>query len=307
MDRETEQIEVRLLLEAIHAKYGYDLRDYSAASMHRRVMAALAKAGAPHLGELQHRLLADRGFFASVLDDLMVQVSEMFRDPPFFRAFRSQVVPVLQTYPQLKIWHAGCASGEEVYATAILLSEAGLYDRTQIYATDVSLQALERAQEGVYPAELAARFADSYRAAGGDGSFDRYVSTAYDRIAVKASLRRNLVFFQHNLVSDQALGEMQVIFCRNVLIYFGPDLRARVLRKFSQGLCHGGFLCLGMSEQLPGLSARRPAVGGGERPAEPPGPDALFVDYASRERIYRKGAPLEAQGDRPMMKRGAAP
>jgi chemotaxis protein methyltransferase CheR len=270
-DLAVEDIEVRLLLEAIHARYGYDLRDYMTASMRRRVLAALAKTQAPNLGELQHRLLADPELFASVLDHLMVQVSEMFRDPSFFLSFRREIVPLLRTYPQLKIWHAGCSSGEEVYSMAILLAEEGLYDRTQIYATDLSPQALERAKEGVYAADLATRFAENHRAAGGTGALGAYVSAAYDRIAVKEALRRNVVFFQHNLVSDQPPGEMQVIFCRNVLIYFGSDLRRRVVTKFAGGLCRGGFLCLGMSEPLP-----------------VPTDGSTFREHVQHQRIYRR-------------------
>jgi chemotaxis protein methyltransferase CheR len=273
LDLEVEEIEIRLILEAIHARYGYDLSDYLTSSMRRRVLAAFAKTGAVNLGDLQHRLLGDPALFASVLDHLMVQVSEMFRDPSFFLAFRREIVPLLKTYPQLKVWHAGCASGEEVYSTAILLAEEGLYDRTQIYATDLSLQALERAREGVYPVELASHFSDNYRAAGGTGAFETYVTAAYDRIAVKEALRRNVVFFQHNLVSDQPPGEMNVIFCRNVLIYFGPELRRRVVTKFGDGLCRGGFLCLGMSELLP---------------VAPDG-STSFREHVPHQRIYRKG------------------
>jgi chemotaxis protein methyltransferase CheR len=248
---ETENIEVRLVLEAIHAKYGYDLRGYGVESMGRRVRAALAKSGLVHLGELQHRLLADPEFFTSLLEDLTVHVSEMFRDPGFYRAFREQVVPTLRTYPELKIWHAGCAAGEEVYATAIVLAEENLYERSQIYATDVSAAALERAREGVYTDAQARVFAKAYVESGGKQRFDDYTVAAYDRIAVHERLRRNVVFFHHDLVSDYALGEMNVIFCRNVLIYFGASLRERVLGMLKMGLRHGGFLCLGSSESLP--------------------------------------------------------
>jgi len=271
-DPEVEELEVRLVLEAIHARYGYDLRDYARPSMRRRMLSALARSEAANLGDLQHRLLADPGLFGVVLDQLMVQVSEMFRDPSFFLVFRREIVPLLRTYPMIKIWHAGCASGEEVYTTAILLAEEGLYDRTQIYATDLSGPALERAQDGVYSADLARRFAENYRAAGGTASLDGYLSSAYDRIAIRESLRRNIVFFQHNLVSDQPPGEMQVIFCRNVLIYFGGELRRRVLTKLAGGLCRGGFLCLGHSEQPPATLD-----------------GVVLREHVAPERIYRKG------------------
>jgi chemotaxis protein methyltransferase CheR len=270
-EEEVEAIEIRLLLEAIHAQYGYDLRDYAASSMRRRVMAALASSGLPHLGELQHRLLIDPLFFAGLLDTLTVRVSELFRDPTFHLSFRKQVVPVLRTYPLLKIWHAGCASGEEVYTSAIVLQEAGLYDRAQIYATDLSHEALEQARQGIYSAEQLARFASNYRESGGTASISTYFTEAYDRIAMRESLRRNVVFFQHNLVSDHVFGEMNVIVCRNVLIYFGPDLKRRVLHKFEQSLVPRGFLCLGSSEHLPSYA--------------PPG---SFSEFASSDRIYRR-------------------
>jgi chemotaxis protein methyltransferase CheR len=266
-----EDLEIRLLLEAIVARYGLDLRGYQRAPMRRRIRTALLKSGAANLGELQHRVLSDPQAFAAVLEDLTVQVSEMFRDPSFYQRFRAEVIPVLRTYPEIKIWHAGCASGEEVYTSAILLHEAGLYHRTQIYATDLSAAALARAKEGVYPADRVATFARNYAAAGGAASFDGYYALAYDRIAVKEPLRRNVVFFQHDLVSDHTFGEMQVIFCRNVLIYFGAELRARVLGKFGQGLCHGGFLCLGDSERLD------------------PAADATFAALPGGARIYRHG------------------
>jgi len=248
-----EDIELRLLLEAIHARYGYDLRGYAQASMLRRFQTILAKSGAKNLGDLQHRLIADRTFFASILDDLTVQVSEMFRDPAFYRSFRENVVPILRTYPQLKIWHAGCAGGEEVYATAIVLTEENLIDRTQLYATDLSEGALERAREGVYSESRATLFAENYAASGPKGLFEDHCTRAYGRIAIKESLRRRVVFFQHNLSTDYALGEMYVIFCRNVLIYFTPNLRDRVVTMFSKSLSRGGFLCLGASERLSSL------------------------------------------------------
>jgi chemotaxis protein methyltransferase CheR len=267
---DTEDLEVRLLLEAIAAKYGHDLRGYRTASLKRRIQHALTKSGAANLGQLQHQVLHDADLFASVLDDLTVQVSEMFRDPPIYRTFREEIVPMLRTYPQVRIWHAGCSSGEEVYTTAILLAEEGLSDRTQIYATDLSNAALARAREGVYPAERAAAYAANYHASGGTRAFETYYSVAYDHIALDESLRKNIVFFQHDLVADHAFGQMQVIFCRNVLIYFERALRMRVLDKFSAGLCRGGFVVLGNSEQL-----GRPEEGLG------------FVEFDAATRIYR--------------------
>lgn len=247
---EVEAIEIRLFLEAINARYGYDLRGYAETSMRRRVLAALARTGLSHLGELQHRVLSDPTFFAEVLEDLTVHTSEMFRDPSFYRAFRERVIPILRTYPLLKIWHTGCSTGEEVYGCAIVLQEEGLYDRTQIYATDLSPQALEQAREAAYSSSQLQLFADNYREGGGRDDFSRYYTAAYGGIAFKEALRRNVLFFQHNLVSDHAIGEMHVVFCRNVLIYFGRDLRSRVIQMLAHSLCSGGFLCLGASERL---------------------------------------------------------
>ena len=265
-----EALETRLFLEAIYERYGYDLRGYVPDSIRRRVSAAVLRSGYANVGELQHHVLRDPALFATVIDELTVNVSEMFRDPGFYRAFRERVVPVLRTYPQLKFWHAGCATGEEVYATAILLMEESLYDRAQIYATDLSQSSLARAREGVYLETQLTTFAENYRASGGSRRFDEYYSKAYGRIAMREGLKKNVVFFQHNLVSDYALGEMQVIFCRNVLFYFGAALRKRVLEMFAGGLCHGGFLCLGASESSPG-SAGVP-----------------FADFVGRQRIYRQ-------------------
>jgi chemotaxis protein methyltransferase CheR len=270
MSGAAHDIEARLVLDGIFAQYGYDLRDYEPQSMRRRLDALLARSGAVHYGELLHRLLHQPEFFAAVLDDLMVQVSDMFRDPSMYLAFRRHVLPVLRTYPELRIWHAGCASGEEVYATAILLSEADLYERTQIYATDLSASVLSRASEGVYSQAQGRGFAENYRAAGGSREFGEYCSEGYGRMIMRDFLRKNVVFFQHSLVSDYALGEMHVIFCRNVLIYFNTRLRERVYGVFDAGLCPGGFLCLGQGEALPSqLTQFTP------------------IDYAAR--IYRRG------------------
>lgn len=250
MKGQTEALEVRLLLEAIHARYGYDLRGYAPDTMGRRVMAALIKTGLPHCGALQHAMLHDPAIFAIVLDTLLVRVSEMFRDPDFYRVFRTEVVARLKTYPVFKMWHCGCASGEEVYASAIVLREAGLTERAQIYATDLLPQALAEAEAGLYSADRGALFEQNYRGSGGTEPFVDYTTRAYGGIAMKALLRRHVHFFEHNVVSDHVFGEMNVIFCRNVLIYFDPPLRAQVIKKLRQSLCPGGFLCLGMSEQV---------------------------------------------------------
>jgi chemotaxis protein methyltransferase CheR len=269
-----ETLEVRLFLEAIDARYGYDLRDYAPPSMRRRVLVALGKSGLPNLGALQHAVLVDPALFARVLADLTVPVSELFRDPVFFRTFRERVVPTLRTYPFFNVWHAGCATGEEAYSTAILLREEGLGDRCQIYATDLSPRALEHAKQGVYrPQELSA-VVERYALAGGTATLEAHATVAYGQLAMAESLRSRILFFQHSLVADHVFAEMTVVFCRNVLIYFGRDLRARVMRKLEESLARGGFLCLGSSERVP-TEAR-----------------SAFVPFAPEERIYRfRGSP----------------
>jgi len=217
-------------------------------------------------------VLTSPQFFASILDDLTVRVSEAFRDPGFYRAFREKVVPLLHTYPLLKIWHAGCASGEEVYSLAILLMEEALYERAQIYATDMSPKALELARAGVYEAADAEKFARNYLASGGRQQFGDYCSSAYGKVVVRENLRQNIVFFQHDLACDHSLGEMHVVFCRNVMIYFGSELRERALGLFGECLEHGGFLCLGKNEGLPADGVHR------------------FSELVPGERIYRKRA-----------------
>jgi chemotaxis protein methyltransferase CheR len=266
---EIEDLEIRFVIDAIHQRYGYDFREYESGSIHRRVRSALAKTNFAHLGDLQHALLTSPEFFVSLLDDLTVQVSELFRDPEMYARFRREVCPILRTYPQLKLWHAGCASGEEIYTTAIILEEEGLYERSQIYATDVSVGALARARDGVYSASAAMCASEGYQRAGGTRSLSDYYSCGYGSVAMRESLKRNVFFFQHDLVSDFTFGEMHVIFCRNVVLYFGRQLRERVVGKLGQSLCRGGFLVLGASECLP--EAIRP----------------LLSEHAP-ERIYRR-------------------
>lgn len=270
-EQEVATADVQHLLGAIHDRYGYDLRGYAEASMRRRVQSALRRGGFASVGELERHALAAATSFANLLDQLTVQVSDMFRDPRFYRTLRAEVVPLLRTYPRLAIWDCGCASGEEAYSLAILLEEEGLYDRCQIYATDLSPQAIERAREGVYERATLAGLADNHRAAGGTRDPTVYFTPAYDRIAVRAPLRRNIVFFQHDVTGDHTFGEMDLVLCRNVLIYFGRALKQRVLGKLAASLRPGGLLCLGPSERLVhGTATRTP-----------------FAEFAAADRIYR--------------------
>jgi chemotaxis protein methyltransferase CheR len=253
-----ESIELALFVEAVHRRYGYDLRHYASAFLDRRIMAFLARSGSSHLGELQHRVLRDADLFVELLEDLSVTVTEMFRDADFFRAFRTVVVPLLRTYPLLRIWHGGCATGEEVYTTAIVLHEEGLYERAQIYATDLSARSVAKAKEGVYAADRLPAFTEAYRAAGGNADLASYYTEGYGAFAMKEWLRRNVLFFQHDLIADQVFAETHVVLCRNVLIYFDAALKHRVVAKLTESLRPGGVLCLGSAERL---NARDMALG----------------------------------------------
>ncbi len=243
-------IEIDCLLEAVFRRWGYDFRDYSRAHVRRRLLHRMDMAGMGSVAEMMHRALTDREFFGSLLAALSINVTEMFRDPPFYRALREEIVPRLRTWPFVKIWHAGCATGEEVYSMAIVLREAGLEGRARIYATDFNPEALRRAKDGIYPLEAMRNYTRNYQAAGGEGSFADHYTARYDSALLDRSLRANIVFSEHNLVTDGVFGEMHLIFCRNVLIYFNAQLQARVLDLFHDSLCPGGFLCLGTKESM---------------------------------------------------------
>jgi chemotaxis protein methyltransferase CheR len=247
---EIEKIELQLLLEAIYLKYGYDFRDYARASVRRRIFHRLALSGLNNLAEMQHRLLHDVEFFETLLRDLSINVSEMFRDPTFYKALREHVIPILRTYPFLRIWHAGCSTGEEVYSMAIVLREEKLYERAQIYATDFNDIVLQRAREGIYPVECVKEYTTNYQQAGGKNSFVDYYTARHDSIIMNRALKTRLVFANHNLVTDGVFGEMNLIFCRNVLIYFNKPLQNRVFKLFYDSLCRRGLLCLGSKESL---------------------------------------------------------
>ena len=247
---QVEDIEIRLLLEAIYQLYGYDFRSYSPASMRRRIMHRLTMSGFSTVLEMTDRVLRDRQFFVTLLNDLTVNVTEMFRDPEFYKAFREEVVPVLKTFPFIKIWHAGCSTGEEIYSMAILLEEEGLYERAMLYATDIDKNVLAAAKKGIYPIHAFKQYTDNYRRAGGRQSLSDYATARYDSVIMEQRLKRNIVFADHDLATDQVFGEMHVILCRNVLIYFDRPLQQRVLKLFGESLDMGGFLCLGTKESL---------------------------------------------------------
>lgn len=243
-------IELPLLLEAVYLKYHYDFRGYAAASLKRRLTQAMERFACGTLSQLQDRLLHEPALFPALLDFLTVQVSEMFRDPAYFRALREKVVPLLRTYPSLKIWVAGCSSGEEVYSMAILLQEEGLLERSLIYATDINAGALERAQSGIYEAARIGGFTENHRKSGARNSLSDYYTAAYGKAVFDKALKTNIVFADHSLSTDSAFSEVQLVSCRNVLIYFDRDLQDRVLGLFRDSLCRKGFLGLGAKESL---------------------------------------------------------
>ncbi len=269
-----EDIEIRLLLEALHQRYHYDFRNYAQASIRRRLRQARQQLGFATFSAMQDRLLHDESLLPRLIGYLTVQVSEMFRDPGYFLALREQVVPHLRTYPSLKIWVAGCSGGEELYSLVILFREEGLEDRTIFYATDISHDAIETASRGIYALDRLRGFTENHRAAGGKSSLSDYYTTAYGGAAFDKSLRQRVVFSDHSLVTDAVFGEMHLISCRNVMIYFDRMLQDRALGLFRDSLVRNGFLGLGAKESLR-FSAH----------------SSSFVDFVRSERIYQKREP----------------
>ncbi len=247
---ENERLEIKLLLEAIYLKYGYDFRNYACAHTKRRLEHRLNVDSMENYSAMQHRLIHDEAFFNTLLLDLSINVTEMFRDPWVYSKVRELVVPHLKTYPFIKIWHAGCSAGQEVYSMGILLEEEGIKERSQIYATDFNELILQKAKQGIYPMDVIREYTANYQKSGGKQSFSDYYTADYDNVVIKQSLKDKVLFSSHNLVTDGVFGEMNLIFCRNVLIYFDRELQNRVFNLFYESLCPGGFLCLGSKESL---------------------------------------------------------
>ncbi len=247
---ELEDLEMQLLLEAVYRRYGFDFREYAPASLRRRVWRRVHAEGVETISGLTERLLHDARSMEQLLLDLSINVTAMFRDPGFYIAFREKVVPLLRTYPFARIWVAGCSTGEEVYSLAILLQEEGIYDRARIYATDINESVLERARAGVFPLEKMKDYTQNYIRAGGARAFSEYYVAAYDDAQFQRSLIDNVVFAQHNLVSDSSFNEFHVIVCRNVMIYFDRSLQNRVHHLFYESLGHLGVLGLGQKETI---------------------------------------------------------
>ena len=243
-------VELKLLLEAIYLRYQQDFRGYALSSVRRRVRQAMLHFHCDRVSDLQHRLLHEPDTFAQAMRYLTVQVSEMFRDPDYFRGLQDAVFPFLATFPSIKVWVAGCSAGEEVWSLAILLQEAGLLDRTLIYATDINPEALRKAEAGTYDVDRVAGFSRNYLAAGGRASLSDYYTGAYAAVTFDRALRRNVVFADHSLATDAVFSEVQFVSCRNVLIYFNRELQDRAVGLFRDSLVHRGFLGLGGRESL---------------------------------------------------------
>jgi len=265
-------MEIELLLEGLYRLYGCDFRNYAMASLRRRVWNAVRAEGLSSVSALQDKLFHDSDAMERFLLLLSISVTSVFRDPAFYVALRAQVVPILRTYPFVRIWHAGCASGEEVYSMAILLMEEGLYDRARIYATDMNAHVLAKARDGIFSPDNASDYEANYKAAGGKAQFTDYYTAKYDGAIFRQSLKRNIVFAEHNLVTDSSFNEFNVIFCRNVMIYFNATLQARVHELLHASLRRLGILALGRKEVLKGATPH----------------DKDYEELDGREKIYRK-------------------
>jgi chemotaxis protein methyltransferase CheR len=250
-----EALEIDLLLEAIYRQHGFDFRGFARSSLRRRVRAVVAAESLTTVSGLMERTLHDRACLERLLLGLSVNVSAMFRDPGFFLAFRRDAIPLLRAYPFIRIWQAGCSTGEEVYSLAILLHEEGLYDRCRIYATDMNEVVLQKARKGIFPVDVMQGYAANYAASGGTGALSDYYTAAYDHVVLRQSLRDHVVFSQHNLASDGVFNEFNVILCRNVMIYFASPLQARVYDLFARSFATFGLLGIGSHESLPGLAS----------------------------------------------------
>ena len=273
-ETDSEELEIRDFVRTLKARHGYDFGQYAPASFKRRLRALRVRTGAASIAALSRRVVDEPAFLRQVLAGLSVPVSEMFRDPWVFEALRREVLPILASYPRIHIWQAGCAHGEEVYSLAIMLEEEGLYDKTQIFATDLNDVALEEAAEGIYASANARLFSENYLRAGGRGSLSHYFHARYERIKFDESLKRNVTFASHNLSTDGVFAEVQLILCRNVLIYFNDVLQDRVLQLFRDSLVHKGFLCLGSKETLSHTAV-----------------DRDFDSFDAPARLYRRHAP----------------
>jgi chemotaxis protein methyltransferase CheR len=264
-----EELELELLLLAIYRLSGYDFRNYMRSSIMRRAQSRMNAEKLTSITSLTEKIIHDERVLSDILKDFSINVTEMFRDPEFFKALREEVIPLLKNLPEIRIWHAGCSTGEEAYSMAILIEEEGLADRTKLYATDMNETVLKKAQAGTIPLHKMQSYTKNYISAGGKKSFSEYYAADCEAAYLNDSLKKNMVFAQHNLVTDGSLNEFHLIICRNVLIYFNQQLQQQVFRLFDGSLSDGGFLGLGTKE-----SART---------------DQGFLEaFNSKDKIYRK-------------------
>jgi len=265
--------EIGVLIEAIYNKYSYDFREYTFASQKRRVMQAVVSLKCGNVTALMNKVLQEPEMFMQLLQYLTIPVSEMFRDPSYYAALREHVIPILKTYPSLKVWVAGCSTGEEIYSLAILLEEEGLLDKSIIYATDINPVSLEKAKKGIFPINRMSLYTENYQRSGGKKSFSDYYTAAYDGAIFDQALSRNVTFADHSLATDHIFSEVHLISCRNVMIYFNATLQSRVLDLFHDSLCHKGFLGLGSKESLDYSTHVD-----------------KFIPLAKKDRLFRKSA-----------------
>jgi chemotaxis protein methyltransferase CheR len=249
--KSVSNIELDLLLDAIYRHYGYDFRNYSRPSIERRIQQFVELEHIESISDLIKPVLHSREFAFHLIKHFSISVSEMFRDPHVYQSILNHIIPILRTYPSFKIWHAGCANGQEVYSLAILLKEAGILDHATIFATDINEEALDTAKKGIYPICNIQSVCKSYREAGGKNSFTHYFHAAYNAITMDSELRRRITFANHDLVRNTSFGKMNLIMCRNVLIYFDHELQKKAWQLFSRSLADDGFICLGSAEHLP--------------------------------------------------------
>jgi chemotaxis protein methyltransferase CheR len=268
---ELEDIEIALLLEGLYRYYGFDFREYSPASLKRRILERMRAEKIETVSRYQERVLHDEACMERLLLGLSVHVTSMFRDPEFYLTFRQKVVPILKTYPTVRIWHAGCSTGEEVYSMAILLQEEGLYRKSLIYATDISHDVLRKAKEGIFPLAAMKEYTSNYMKAGGKREFSDYYTAHYDNVIFHPSLKTNVVFAEHNLATDGSFNEFHVILCRNVMIYFNKTLQERVHNLFYESLSMFGIFGLGNKESLK-FTPR----------------EAFYEELDSQDKLYRK-------------------
>ena len=242
--------EINDFLDAMYRCYGYDFSEYSRASVKRRIFRFMHIYKIKNIFELNYHIINDAGFFKSFLEEFTVNVTEMFRDPDFYKSLRENIIPQLATYPYVKIWHAGCSTGEEVYSMAIVLEEEGIYNKTKLYGTDINQQVLSQAQKGIYSVDNMRAYTNNYINAGGKRAFSDYYLAKYDGVLFDKSLKRNMVFSAHNIVSDSSFNEFNMIVCRNVLIYFNKSLQNKAVELFYNSLIMFGYLVLGSKESL---------------------------------------------------------